>query len=250
MSVASSETDYEKNKEHYKAMFGSSLALQETDWDKSLDWASFKRQYYVEEGILRTQYDKLTEEMTKYSKIDWQFDDDENTSAFDSKDLPNSGKQEVWSDKSKILQEKFGTIKKASEKMDKLIESVYLGENSEKAFVHKNQQLRFKEAFKRKQTDIRKLETSFKHINNKRDLFLRKSEIVRNAKEENKIVFEMEKATERKLEDKMLMNLGLNKTDDLIKNAVEMKDNFNRQRYTLRGIQNRYNGIIGIFCSY
>ena len=92
MSVASSETDYEKNKEHYKAMFGSSLALQETDWDKSLDWASFKRQYYVEEGILRTQYDKLTEEMTKYSKIDWQFDDDENTSAFDSKDLPNSGK--------------------------------------------------------------------------------------------------------------------------------------------------------------
>ena len=68
------------SKEHYKAMFGTSQpTLSSEDWSKHLDWDSFKRQYYENEGEFRTTYDnlKVDLESAEQSNFSCEFDDPE-----------------------------------------------------------------------------------------------------------------------------------------------------------------------------
>jgi hypothetical protein len=62
----------EANTQHeaYKAMFGSSLPLSDSDWNQTLDWNTFKRQYYEQEGFWRSAFDQLNLLMGDLGKID------------------------------------------------------------------------------------------------------------------------------------------------------------------------------------
>jgi hypothetical protein len=51
-------------------MFGSSLPLSDSDWNQTLDWNTFKRQYYEQEGFWRSAFDQLNLLMGDLSKID------------------------------------------------------------------------------------------------------------------------------------------------------------------------------------
>lgn len=74
------------SKEHYKAMFGSSLpVLSSEDWSKHLDWDSFKRQYYENEGEFRTAFDNLKIELESAENNSFVYEnDDPETKTFKS----------------------------------------------------------------------------------------------------------------------------------------------------------------------
>ena len=127
------------------------------------------------------------------------------------------------------------------------MEKVFFTENGEKAAVHKRLLSRFKDTQKKKYNDLRKSESTFKHLCSKKDLAI-KQEMLFNSKQSksqiNEVSDDQQNSAMRRMEEKTSLKESLAKADAHLENILDLKDNVKRQDSMIKKVQSKYDNIL------